>query len=906
MSTQQIKIGDIDLSEAVFGDFQHHYYPHVMTFGKIIPKDSTTAIYDKVSTTDWQINDGWEVEIISPTKLAIKKFKIDTWGLRQIIPADTHTGYNQFKVGVSGIYYVHENVVCHTADSTTPDGFTKAYGGTGGYNVYWYPGQFTSGHSMQGLVIQFGVGYTANNNEREDSLQIGKHPWDVGTRSCITDSVISSTWADGSYRAITIGLYGGVQNAASWHDETGDAYKVYDISDHPIYIDLNVDDYAKEDPTTIECWEAYMGEQQIYKKDKTLDNCWKKYGLAVPENWNITKNYFTKHPYIEWISPTKFIIKSIPVNGIEIQTSTINDTNNYKKLNWKGFKINVNAGLPNNASIKVMRTFSNAYSDYNEESHTWSNPIDNIETPLSVGENTIAPFVKELHKKETSAQMSYTECKIIIKSDTPLYDMMCVVEIETPYTTDETLIVTGDRWEIGNFIIPSITDLNEHIDKLAFNISPSNEDFWLPIKEYYKTNVFNGQAIYRKFRLAKKLDELSLILPNTSFLHYDNTFKHCSLQKLTLTGQQYTYITSLNGIFEGCGSLSELFINVNQQHDGDFLCGANDCSNMFNGCGLSTYPSNFICWSTFRTNSQTYSKPATIAHSMFWRSQIKTIPNYGNDINADENTILCGTASGIFNLCSELVEVGPIVDLQLINPQDAENIFYGCTKLTTIRIKNLNHGDWHFDNSEFKTGKKHGTLESLNLPSIFYLFNNLSDLNKYDSTQTITTINNSFSLWESSYFSSGIFESNYDFKFISMHQFVAKRRYETQESAPFIVHTSSTNISLTITVQGLSTTDSLVFGDKNKSDFIITKNGTYQITKNDTTDKGFKLIGDKSLDSAVTVTINRGWDLSISSVPTATIYCPSAWVDKVSSSMVSAANAKGWTINVGGTIVNGY
>lgn len=278
-----IKIGSSNPDAVMFDEVTKFYINNIMTFGNIIPKDSTSAIYNKVSTTDWQINDGWEIEIISPTKLAINKFKIDTWGLRQIIPANTHTGYNQFKVGVSGIDYVHKNVVCHTAGSTTPDGFTKAYGGTGGYNVYWYPGQFTSGYSMQGLVIQFGVGYTANDKEREDSLQIGKHPWDVGTRSCITDSNVSSTWADGSYRAITIGLYGGVQNATAWHDETGDAYKIYDISNHPIYIDLAPRDTTMEDPSSVECWDAYMGDTQVYHKDKTLENCWEKYGYVAGE-----------------------------------------------------------------------------------------------------------------------------------------------------------------------------------------------------------------------------------------------------------------------------------------------------------------------------------------------------------------------------------------------------------------------------------------------------------------------------------------------------------------------------------------------------------------------------------------------------------------------------------------------
>ena len=33
------------------------------------------------------------------------------------------------------------------------------------------------------------------------------------------------------------------------------------------------------DVSTQECWDAYAGSEQVYHKDKTVENCWKKYGL---------------------------------------------------------------------------------------------------------------------------------------------------------------------------------------------------------------------------------------------------------------------------------------------------------------------------------------------------------------------------------------------------------------------------------------------------------------------------------------------------------------------------------------------------------------------------------------------------------------------------------------------------
>lgn len=901
----KIKAGSSNPTALMFDKYKTGTANGGILFGSLIPVDNSFAAVQTVSNSVWQVNDGWEVEIINSKKIAIKKFKIDTWGLRQIVGnPHTNPNYNKLKVNVSGINRVHNEVICHTAGSNVPDGFTKAYGGNGGYNVYWYPGQFNSGNSMQGLVIQFGVGYTANDNERADGFQIGKHPWDVGNKVGIADGTITGTWADASYRAITIGLFGGVQNATAWHDETRDAYRQYDISDKPIYIDLDVPDTTVAiDVTSVECWDAYAGENQVYHKDKTLENCWKKYGFAFPTGWNITKTNFNTNKYIEWISPTKFKIKGIPEGGISITTTTTT-TANYVNINWKQFIAKLSQGLPIGASVKIVRAFTNAWYNYDENTHTWSNPVEDIETVLSVGDNTIAAFSDEIHKKDTDENMTYSECKIVITSDTPVYELDCKVEIVPTFTDGEVLTITENKWGLSKIKVPTITDLTEHIDKLMFNINPANADFWTPIKEYYATNVLSGDAVYRKFYNAKNLDELALILPSANWLYYDAAFKFASIKKLTFTGQENTNITSLNGIFEGLNNLKEFIVNVDESHNGDYIAGCNDCSNMFNGCGLATYPSNFIAWNKHRANAQDYSRHATHAMSMFWYSSIETVPNYGNDPDADANTILCGSASGIFCNCTKLVTVGPILDLLLIDPKGAENIFVNCTALTTIRIRNLNHGDWRFDNVAFEGTKKHGTLAALNAASIQYLFANLRDLNLYDANKNTETISNSFSKWSSDYFKSGIFESAYNFKFNSIFEFLAKLRTANQANAPFIVHTTATGISMSFQVSGLAKGDSLIFGAAGSAepDLTITANGQYTINKNDTVDKGFKLIGDASVSSIVKVTVNKGWDLSIPKVQSAKLYCPAEWEANITDEMVTAANAKNWSVYINGTL----
>ena len=38
------------------------------------------------------------------------------------------------------------------------------------------------------------------------------------------------------------------------------------------------------DVSTKECWDVKLGTSVVYHKDKTVDNCWFKYGMAKPES----------------------------------------------------------------------------------------------------------------------------------------------------------------------------------------------------------------------------------------------------------------------------------------------------------------------------------------------------------------------------------------------------------------------------------------------------------------------------------------------------------------------------------------------------------------------------------------------------------------------------------------------
>lgn len=231
--------------------------------------------YDKDFTESvWEVNtsNGWEVEF-TKTQAIIKKFKIDTWGIRRNIktPTNVYNKYLSWVLDVSGLAYVNENIIT----------FGKSYYPNSGYRGYndatsFAPGKWPNDdiptnkcYYVSGLIVQFGRGY----QDMKDSVsypseQMLKHPWNVGNRVRISDGKQTGTEADTSYQTIQIGLYGGSQDSTS-----EDYYKIYDISEHPIILTLVP---SLIDPQSRECWKIYY-KNTIWEKEKTFENNWVKY-----------------------------------------------------------------------------------------------------------------------------------------------------------------------------------------------------------------------------------------------------------------------------------------------------------------------------------------------------------------------------------------------------------------------------------------------------------------------------------------------------------------------------------------------------------------------------------------------------------------------------------------------------
>lgn len=869
-----IKVGSTNPDSILFNKYKTELANKELSFGSIIPRDNSLEAIKSVSNSIWQVNDGWEVEIINSKKLAIKKFKIDTWGIRQMIP-NPHTNYNKLRVRVTGLTRVHQNVVCHTAGSTTADGFTKAYGGTAGYDVYWYPGHYTSGNSIQGMCIQFGCGYTANDNERYDSLQIGKHPWDVGTKVGISDGIIEGTWGDTDYKAITIGLYGGVQNAKSWHDETGDAYKQYDISDNPIYIDLNVDDVTKDiDVTSVECWDSYIGSTKSYHKDKTIDNCWKKYGIAVPFGWNLYKDTINVYEQqsgdydIEWKTPFRICINK--VSNLKIRTKLININNNYYTLHFKAFKLKV-SNKNNNIKIYFARRFENITTN------------EDITKILVNGINEIESFNKTVNRKDNTKSIYISEFNLIINSTGEFSPV--TIDIIPVFEESDRISINTNIWNsvLPNMFIPEVTDYLSNMQKITWNNSFSNTALANAVKNWYKNNATNSNfKAGSLFKDSKKLTNITILLPNENWLYGEDNFNNSELETITIKqGGDKSHITSPQRLFRSAKKLKNInIVWFDSNNTSNYICGANSVVTWMSNTPLTTYPEKLICWNQNRSHLLAETIRCTsFQYAFVWASNLVTIPSYPSDIEEDNTIVPARNVAESFNGCEKLKIVGPIFNMILVNPQSAKDLFNNCNVLSSIRIKNLNHGNWNFDNVT-RDNMHHGTLKALDADSVKYLFANLADLTTHNSAVHEDTIDKSFKNWSSTYFNSAETTANWDYTLTNIRQFTCRKRYAIKESAPFIVATTAALNAMVVEVQGLQDGDSVIFGENGSVEPIVTwtTNGNKNITKAANTNMGFKLISSNTDSrSDVTITIYNGLDYTNPNVSSANLYCPKEW-----------------------------
>lgn len=557
-----------------------------------------------------------------------------------------------------------------------------------------------------------------------------------------------------------------------------------DISANPITIDLIVDKGI--DITNVECWNVYCGDTKIYHKDKTLENCWKKYGLAT--------------------------------------TKYTDDDGEHEYANGR-ISVSISSDKTPDSGIKM-------------------------------------PDIVDL---------------------------------------DKYIKQVGEDGVISGFI--------------TWNISIKNTEFWDTVREWYKDNTVNSTIINSGlFKNSNITGDITLNINNI------DDYEHNKLTSEYMTAIDFMNGSSIENITINIASNHRFSVGQNMFRGAKNLkyatinspIGATDCSGMFEFCAkLTSYDSNFIDWGN-RGNLNVSTGGTNMCYC-FEYTGLTSIPSYNSQNRfADNNTIIClPFIQQMFNDSNDLTTIGPVIDIGMVNPSvdgNAKNAFR-CPNLTDARIKGLNHANWYLDGTN--TGNSyHGNLSKLNAESVEYLFKHMADLTTHIDGRGTIQYNNSFSSWDGNVsVDADIVVNGEMIGYKSFTSCVLGKRFNTGENANSPCHTNQRFTGLKIKVSGLVEGDRLEFGSGviNISEKSITSNGEYTINKDNDNDEGFKLYRDSSALSEekftlVTINIVDACDLTNPANSTAELHCPSAWSDKITDEMVTSANAKGWTIYIGGTL----
>ena len=266
-----------------------------------------------------------------------------------------------------------------------------------------------------------------------------------------------------------------------------------------------------------------------------------------------------------------------------------------------------------------------------------------------------------------------------------------------------------------------------------FNGILNNKEVAAKVKEWFASHTIsqiftNNPNRNEGLFYASDIDGTLTLNMNGTNMSGVAEFADSNIEKVIInTG----FVTSLHEIFYRAGNLREVeFENAARSQD---LSGAFEfCGNLLKLPVINWSDGNTSFNSTNASGTVTvvtYKVPCSNAGFAFeYCYRLPEIPQYGATRDAATNTLTFTNYSPqTFNQCKALTKIGPILDFRYLEPANASLIFGGCTALTDLRLKNLNHGSWRFDEKAIN-GVVHGNLSALDAESVKYLIDNLSDL----------------------------------------------------------------------------------------------------------------------------------------------------------------------------------
>lgn len=335
-------------------------------------------------------------------------------------------------------------------------------------------------------------------------------------------------------------------------------------------------------------------------------------------------------------------------------------------------------------------------------------------------------------------------------------------------------------------------------------------------------------------------------------------------------------------------SLHEAFVQTRNLSQVTFNKQVNiaDFSGTFEGSTLTAFPTNVAAGADWQTQ---LSEPTCLINFAADAAKLTTfgIANDNNPFVAVINPYCAGAFAR-----SDIQTIEYVLDMKFVEPiRGAINydgtifnsMFGDNSALVSAKIANLNKGDWRLDGTA-SNGNYAGNLVNLDATSVNYMLNNVFDLRR-NSSQASYFENefNSLNGWAAS---SG---TKRPIVFEGWETCTLTKNLSTSGTMEVIL--SLVNCSMSLTNGGNTTTIPAGTTQIN----LASGATTITFTK---TNPGENMVAVLQLTSPFKAELTRN-------LSAANIYLPAGFGSKIDSSALTTANARGWTVYVGGSVYNG-
>lgn len=452
----------------------------------------------------------------------------------------------------------------------------------------------------------------------------------------------------------------------------------------------------------------------------------------------------------------------------------------------------------------------------------------------------------------------------------------------------------------GKLIVPPIDDFINTIENIGavikWNTNIANHSYWNDnnaLRHYYNNAIFHVNDTHRMFTRSNILyndSGVSLVLVGTGSLfrlaNYSAIKKFTILSQAEIEDASYAFLNTTN-----LNTLEWL---------GNSIKGKN-VSYMFNGTGLTTYPANLIDWSSKTENL--YSSPCNLMECFAGTNgntvgQLEIIPYYNDGTEDKTDVVITPESEHNRALFSEKIKIiKPIIDCSLMGGfSNAISFSFNYPQLTSCKLKNINHIDWHFEQTV-----------NLDQESITYLFNNLTDLTvRNNNFPIIRNWNNCFST-----FVGNTWTINED-KCVRYYDKLTNCKQDDLSNGnpgePILILNKSIDEDLKLTFDSDSMDGGCFVASTypyNSNNAIPISDGDLVINNEDWPHNTFAIWYSGTTDTDITKNVIKFTYPSSQTNPknsSANLYCPTEWNSKITNEMVSSAMAKGWATYINGTV----